>query len=60
MMQVPLEEVELQRDEAAVVASTGETRYPAMTYEEGVRDALQWVLGETNEAPLVVGDDLRG
>jgi hypothetical protein len=27
-------------------------RYPGMTYESGVRDALSWVLGETDEAPL--------
>lgn len=27
------------------------TRYPAMSYEEGVRDALNWVLtGEDNPA----------
>lgn len=28
------------------VDSTGGTKYPGMTYEEGVEEALRWVLGE--------------
>ena len=28
------------------------TRYPGMSYEEGVRDALEWIVGDRDEAPL--------
>lgn len=26
--------------------------YPGMTYEQGIAEALRWVLGEQDEAPL--------
>jgi len=29
----------------------GRTRYPGMSYEEGVRDAIDWLLGDSDEAP---------
>jgi hypothetical protein len=28
------------------------SRYPGMSYEEGVRDALEWVQGNTSEKPM--------
>jgi len=30
----------------------GQSVYPGMTYEQGVKVALEWVQGETDEAPL--------
>lgn len=30
----------------------GESLYPSMTYEQGVRAAIEWMTGETNESPL--------
>ncbi len=31
-------------------------RFGGMTYEEGIRYTLEWVLGETSDAPLEEGD----
>ena len=28
-------------------------RFPGMTYEQGVRNALDWVLGDEEENPLI-------
>lgn len=30
----------------------GESLYPDMTYEQGVRAAIEWMTGETNKSPL--------
>ncbi len=29
----------------------GGSRFPGMTYEEGVRDAISWMLGDNDENP---------
>lgn len=50
------EGIEDQRSEAEHVAMTEGSRVPAMSYEEGVRDALAWVLGDTEELPIEKGD----
>jgi hypothetical protein len=44
-------EVEKLASEAAA-RSMERTQVPGMTYEEGVRDALDWVLGNNEENPL--------
>lgn len=31
--------------------STGSSNYPGMTYEQGVRAAIDWVTGESDERP---------
>lgn len=31
---------------------TGESRFPGLTYEEGVDAALRWVTGDTEEEPM--------
>jgi len=46
------EEIEDQRNEAAAVAAEEGTRVPGMSYEEGVRDALAWVMGDSDEPPM--------
>lgn len=33
-------------------AAGGASRWPAMTYEQGVDVALRWALGETDEDPM--------
>jgi hypothetical protein len=30
---------------------TGESHYPGMTYEDGVRDALDWLFGKEDNSP---------
>ena len=30
---------------------TGESRYPGMSYEDGVRETLDWLFGGTNDSP---------
>jgi len=32
----------------------GGSRWPALSYEEGVQAALAWVLGDTDELPIEV------
>jgi len=50
------DEVEQQFDEANAACAEGSNRYPGMTYDQGVRDALAWVLGESDDAPY---DDIE-
>jgi hypothetical protein len=46
------EQVEEMYDEATVLSAEGQNPYPAMTYVDGVKAALDWVLGEGAEPPL--------
>lgn len=34
------------------IAAAEENDYPGMTYAEGVKAALEWVLGDTEETPF--------
>ena len=43
-------EIEEMADKAAVV--TPNPKFHGMPYEEGVRAALEWVLGQCDESPL--------
>lgn len=43
-----LDKIEEKRNEAAS-AATKPSRFPGMTYAEGVRDALEWVMGELED-----------
>jgi hypothetical protein len=36
----------------AIVADNEDGQWASMSYEQGVRDALQWVLGDTDQHPL--------
>lgn len=29
------------------------SRYPGMSYEQGVEDALMWVIGQSDDEPMV-------
>jgi hypothetical protein len=46
------EEIDQQID----AAIDTEGRFSGMTYEEGVRDALQWAIGETDAPPIEVSE----
>lgn len=39
-------------DKAAGLVAEGANPWPGMTYVQGVRDALAWVMGDTDEPPL--------
>lgn len=39
------------------VDTVSPSRYPNMTYEEGVRSALDWVLGDTPDDEFIDGDN---
>ena len=55
VMEPEKSEVEDQIDKAEKTAHT-RSRWPGMSYEQGVSQALRWVLGETDEPPMD-GDD---
>lgn len=54
-IEVDVEDISETFNEAAARASEG-TRVPGMSYEEGVRDALGWVLGQVEDNPFYEGD----
>lgn len=31
---------------------TGVSSYPGMSYEQGVKAAIEWIIGDTNEHPI--------
>lgn len=31
---------------------TGESKYPGMTYEQGIKAAIEWLTGNTDDNPL--------
>jgi len=33
-------------------AHANESKFPGMTYEEGIRAAIEWVTGESDEKPM--------
>lgn len=37
------EEINEQMNRGSNAEETGESKYPGMSYEEGVRDALEWI-----------------
>lgn len=46
-----MQEVETLLDEAIERASQ-QTKYPGMTYEEGVLATLDWLFGRNDDSPL--------
>lgn len=45
-------EMDDQIDLASDASNDGESRYPNMSYEDGIREALEWAAGYSEEAPL--------
>lgn len=52
-----IEEVEAEYDKATAVHADGLNPWPGMTYVQGVRDTLAWIMGDSEDAPLVDLDD---
>lgn len=48
------EEIAEQFNEALAVMAEGQTRYRHSSYEDGVKDALGWVLGERDDPPMEI------
>lgn len=46
------EEVEEGLNEAMALEAEGKNPYPGSSYVSGVKAALAWVLGESDDAPL--------
>jgi hypothetical protein len=46
------EEVNEQIDRASDNINKGISKYPGMTYEEGIRAAIDWMSGESDELPM--------
>ena len=42
------EQIDLAND----CINSGESKYPGMSYEEGVKSAIEWILGLIPEAPM--------
>ena len=49
------QEIDDQRN-AAAMGMDGGSKVPGMSYEEGVSQALGWVLGDYSDAPLDLAD----
>lgn len=45
------DEIDDVLSDVLVQIGEGGSRFPGMTYEEGVQAALQWVIGDTEEHP---------
>jgi len=52
MLEKSKEEIEEEIAQAVDIINEEGTKYPGMSYEEGVRNALDWVLGVVEEAPI--------
>lgn len=51
-MTITREEVEAQIDLATERINSGENCMVGMSYEEGVKYALEWILGEIEDKPI--------
>lgn len=39
-------------NQCADAEETGVSTYPGMSYEQGVKAAIEWIIGDTNEHPI--------
>lgn len=46
------QEIDEQLNRAAEAEATGDSQYPGMSFEEGVRAGIEWVLGLTDDLPI--------
>jgi hypothetical protein len=49
------EEIQEQIDKAMEQRHTDPGKWSGMSYEQGVEDALEWVLGSSDDAPMDEG-----
>ena len=45
-------EIDQQLNMTMESVDEGSTKWPAMTYEQGVENALRWVTGENDDPPM--------
>jgi len=45
-------EVNTVVEQAIVLINRGRSRFHGMTYEEGVRNAIEWLLGDIDDNPM--------
>lgn len=45
-------EIDEQLNDALDVIDTGRSRFPGMSYEQGVEAALRWVTGDSDDEPM--------
>jgi hypothetical protein len=45
-------EIDLVINQCVDAEETGISKYPGMTYEEGVRGMWDWLIGDADESPL--------
>ena len=48
----PQGEINNLLDRCSDLENQGASLYPGMTYEEGVKAGIEWVLGQTDDHPL--------
>lgn len=46
------EEINDLLNKCAESEDTGESKYPGMTYEQGIKAAIEWLTGDTDDNPL--------
>ena len=46
--------IDRQIELAAAEIANGRSKHPGRSYEQGVRNALEWVRGDISEAPMGV------
>lgn len=46
------EEIDTILNEISVIYDTEGTKFHGMTYEEGLKNMYEWLVGETDEYPL--------
>lgn len=47
-----LHEIDEVTEAASENINQGRSKFPGMTYEEGVRNALDWIVGDLDESPM--------
>lgn len=48
-------EIDEVMDKAADAEDSGRTQWPNMTYEQGVRQAIAWIIGDDDVNPMADG-----
>lgn len=46
------EEIDAVLDKVAEITDQGGSRWPGMSYEEGVRAGINWLIGSDDESPM--------
>jgi hypothetical protein len=46
------QEIDEQRNAASEALDEGGSKWPGMSYEQGVQNALAWVVGDSEDLPM--------